>query len=718
MLKIKNIFDKIYIEKKTSATHKKDLEDSLKLVLNQINNETREMNLTEVFNSIGDKLLEKNICSMITVLDDKRENLVIRYFRLKENEMRIIKDFNLIAINKKFPVKKYFRYKEALDYKKTIYCKDCFESLISSLLNSEVLKKNAENKKRILSPLVLRGEVIGFVDFFSPDLEKNDTKLLEKFSRDLMNVVANTILFNEVKKTEEKYQDLFENAQEGFFILNGRHKKLIEVNKGLAEITKYTKGELLQLNYLTLISENEKERINSIIKLRLEGNGSNFGVPRKYETEIITKDGKKKYVRITVTKVINNDEWFCVMSDITKIKKVEDEVHRLSELNQGILDCAPISIVTLNEKGQITSVNKFGEQILSEPLKTILGKKLIDYHEIATKQDLIIKYKKLLEKGESFTYDSLGYFSGKTGEKKYLNIIAVPLFGKEEKIEGAISIGLDNTKTIIYKKQIENLNRNLEKKIRERTKELATANEKLKEVADLKSKFLSDASHELRTPLTIIQGNLDLAIRELQDEANIIPELFDIVGYEVDRMTRIITDLTMLTNTDDGRENLRCEKIDLNELLDRIVKSLEVLAQHKNISIKKEKTSESLVMSGDEPKIEKLFLNIIRNAIKYTDNNGKIEIKTKKKELGIEVSVKDNGIGIPESDLPFIFERFYRADKARSRAEGGTGLGLAISKWIAERHRGSIKVKSVLGEGSTFIVLLPFECGCKITKIK
>lgn len=709
MFKFADRIKKIFKHKTKSAIHDLDLNLSLRHVMNVITEEKKEISLDEIFSIIGERLLEENICSMISVLDDKKENLIIRYFRFKEDYQKIIEKQNEDFVNKKFPVKNYLKYAEALENKKTFFSNNFLDGLMGFFLGIEESKKQAVKKKRITAPLVLRGEVIGFVDFFSSNLIEGDTKQLEKFSQDLMGLVANTILFNEVRKTEEKYQDLFETALEGFFILNGRHKRMIEVNKGLVEITKYTKGELKQMNFLTLISEKDKERVNSIIKLKLnkELNGADF--PRKFDTEIKTKDGKKKFVRITITKVISEDVWFCVMSDITKIKIAEDEVHRLSELNQSILDSAPVSIVTLDEKGKITSVNKFGKKIFSKPISLIVGEKLVDYEEISQKKGLVEKYNKLLKSGESFACDSLGYVSGKTGEKKYLSIIAVPLYGKDNKIKGAISMGVDNTETIVYKKQIENLNRNLEKTIKERTEELAEANKKLNEVLLLKTKFLSDASHELRTPLTIIQGNLDLAIREIEMEEGFVPEVYDIINYEVDSMTRIITDLTMLSNTDDNKENLQYEKVDLIELLERVVKSLEILAAQKNIKIITESNLIDLKIMGDEAKLEKLFLNIIRNAIKYTDQKGEIRVKMKKEPDKARISVKDNGIGIPEKDLPFIFERFYRADKARSRAEGGTGLGLSICKWIVESHKGEIKVESALGKGSEFIVILPLD---------
>jgi len=709
MINFKNKWKKIFKYGARFVVHDLELALSLRHVLKVVEDEKKELSLDEIFNKIGDKLLEENICSMISVLDDKKNNLIIRYYKFKEEEEEIIKNLKINILNRKFSVNKCSTYKKVLESKKTFFCYDCFNGLMEEILGNKELKKYAAKKKRATSPLILRGEVIGLIDFFSTDIEKNDVRQLEKFSRDLMGIVANTILFNEVKKTEEKYQDLFENAIEGFFILDGRHKKMTEVNKGLSEITGYTKGELLQINYLTLFSKKEKRQVNAVIKSMLEKKFVGKSTLRKYEAEIITKKGESKYVRITVTRSISDSEWFCVMSDITKRKIAEDEVRRLSKLNQSILDNVPVSIVTLNDEGEIISVNNYAEKIFNNPLNFILGKKLAEYNGIAARPELVENYKNLIKKGKPFVCDSFAYFSNKNSDKRYLNIIAVPLLGKNGRVRGAISMGVDNTEAVVYKNQIESLNRSLEEKVKKRTEELAIANEKLNEVLLLKTKFLSDASHELRTPLTIIQGNLDLAIREIEMEGGFVPEVYDIIGYEVERMTRIITDLTMLSNTDYDKENLQFEEIDLVETLERVIKSLEVLALQKSIKITIESDLRSLKIVADETKLEKLFLNIIRNAIKYTDEKGNIIVKMFKEKDWASVFVKDNGIGIPEKDLPYIFERFYRADKARSRAEGGTGLGLSICKWIIEQHKGRIEVESVPEKGTEFKIFLPIN---------
>jgi len=186
-----------------------------------------------------------------------------------------------------------------------------------------------------------------------------------------------------------------------------------------------------------------------------------------------------------------------------------------------------------------------------------------------------------------------------------------------------------------------------------------------------------------------------------------IPEIYKLIRKEVEQMTSILTNLTMLTNADTNTEKLKYEKIELGVLTSSVEQSLRVLAKKKNITIEVRELEKPIVIYGDESKLEKVLLNLVRNAIKYTNRNGLIEIWTDKDNEGARINVKDNGIGIPEKDLPYIFERFYRVDKARSRNEGGTGLGLSIVKWAVEAHGGKVTVESELNRGSLFTVHLP-----------
>ncbi len=395
-------------------------------------------------------------------------------------------------------------------------------------------------------------------------------------------------------------------------------------------------------------------------------------------------------------------------AEVVTRKRAEEEIRRLSELNQKILDNSPTSIVLLDIQGRIIAANKMAKQLMEKPDKPLAGRKLVDTREISNNPRLLKFYDRLLAQGEPFYYENLPYSEDGNGNQRHLNVIAVPLYDIAGKQEGAISMALDNTDAIKAKEALEDLNRTLEKRVRERTSELFEVNQKLAEALDLKVRFIADASHELRTPLTVIQGNLDLAVREAEHEKTPVPELYSLVMDEVERMTRTLGDLSMLTNIDSGREQLNRENVDLKRLVNSVGQSLKVLAEDKKIALIYKKTAQKVNIMGDEAKLEKLLLNIARNAIKYTPPKGRVKISVDADEHCASLIVEDNGIGISEKDLPLIFERFFRSDKSRATEEG-SGLGLAIAKWIVDAHGGRIDVRSREGAGSTFNIRLPYD---------
>jgi signal transduction histidine kinase len=161
-----------------------------------------------------------------------------------------------------------------------------------------------------------------------------------------------------------------------------------------------------------------------------------------------------------------------------------------------------------------------------------------------------------------------------------------------------------------------------------------------------------------------------------------------------------------LARIDAGKDQVNFERINLKELLAELSSDIEVLAREKGIEFKIAPL-EDLTVEGDKIKLEQLFLNLLENAIRYTPKGGSISASVVREGKTAVIAIRDTGIGIPEEHIPHIFERFYRVDKARSRAEGGAGLGLAICKHIAEVHNGKIEVESQVGKGSTFSISLP-----------
>lgn len=223
---------------------------------------------------------------------------------------------------------------------------------------------------------------------------------------------------------------------------------------------------------------------------------------------------------------------------------------------------------------------------------------------------------------------------------------------------------------------------------------------------NMRKKLTSDISHELRTPLTSIQTHLEAMIDGIWEPS---PERLNSVNEEVIRLSHLVNQLKNLTKYDMEKNKLDISEVNLKQLIKNIIYNNQSFAFEKNIQI--EYDLEEITAKVDKEKITQVIVNLISNAIRYTNCNckieGKIIIKLYKKDSFINIIVKDNGIGIPEENLDYIFQRFYRVDKSRCRNTGGTGIGLAICKSIIDLHKGNIEVKSKINEGSEFIITLP-----------
>ncbi len=217
--------------------------------------------------------------------------------------------------------------------------------------------------------------------------------------------------------------------------------------------------------------------------------------------------------------------------------------------------------------------------------------------------------------------------------------------------------------------------------------------------------FTSDVSHELRTPLSILMGELELALRSKRTPEE-YERILSTALEEVVRLSKLVQNLLELSRAESGQINLETQLLDLSQLLQDIAEDAEILAEMKSIRVHTA-IEAPLWMKGDKHRLYQAFLNLVDNAVKYTPEGQEIAIRAMRRNGQIVVEIEDTGIGIPEQEIPLIFRRFYRVDKARSRKIQGQGLGLAIVQWIVHSHNGSIQVESSVGKGSCFRIVLP-----------
>ncbi|RNA69097.1 ATP-binding protein [Alteribacter keqinensis] len=223
----------------------------------------------------------------------------------------------------------------------------------------------------------------------------------------------------------------------------------------------------------------------------------------------------------------------------------------------------------------------------------------------------------------------------------------------------------------------------------------------------LRKDFIANVSHELRTPISMLQGYSEAIIDDVAGSEEEKKELAQIIYDESLRMGRLVNELLDLARMEAGHISLNLERVNTREFSERVVRKFSGIAKEHDVLIVEdiEATVNSLLMDPD--RIEQVLTNLIDNAIRHTPENGQVTLCVTNVEGGVKMDVIDTGSGIPEEDLPFVFERFYKADKARTRGRSGTGLGLAIVKNIVHAHKGRVSVHSKLKEGTTFTVFLP-----------
>jgi two-component system OmpR family sensor kinase len=228
----------------------------------------------------------------------------------------------------------------------------------------------------------------------------------------------------------------------------------------------------------------------------------------------------------------------------------------------------------------------------------------------------------------------------------------------------------------------------------------------LEQMLNRQRRFVSDASHELRTPVAVIRSKTDLALQQPGEREEYVTVLREI-NAETERLGRLISDLLALARGDEGKTPFDMETVSLCLIAEAVAANAETLAHERGVALRVE-IDEPITVQGDEARLIQVIMNLLDNAIRYTNTGGSVTLRVEGAGDQARLIVKDTGVGIGPEHLPHIFERFYRIDSARTHSpEGGNGLGLAIAEWIVRAHKGTISVESQVGQGSTFTVMLP-----------
>ena len=258
--------------------------------------------------------------------------------------------------------------------------------------------------------------------------------------------------------------------------------------------------------------------------------------------------------------------------------------------------------------------------------------------------------------------------------------------------------------------QVYKSHQNLEVTVKNRTKELADALEKVQKISKMKSDFVSAVSHELRTPLTSVKGYASILMSgKMGQIPESVKERLGKINKHSDNLVKLINDLLDISRIESGKVTMKISTINLNNLVENITDLLMPQIKEKQIELSAQLSNKLPAVLADSSQIERVFINLLSNAVKFTPIKGKISIAVRENKDYIEISVSDSGIGITQEDIGHVFEEFYRIDNTVNEKVKGTGLGLPLVKQIVEAHKGKIWVTSKLNEGSSFSFTLPIQ---------
>ena len=367
-----------------------------------------------------------------------------------------------------------------------------------------------------------------------------------------------------------------------------------------------------------------------------------------------------------ITNITNN------LNDLSEvIRLTQENLEQESKRLHSILSYMTDGVLATNRRGKITMINDMAKKQLGVQKEDVLNKSILELLKIEDEYDL----RDLITQVPELMIDS----QDANGEYLSLRVRFALVRRESGFISGLVAVLHDTTEQ--------------EKEERERRL------------------FVSNVSHELRTPLTSVKSYLE-ALDEGALSEPVAPDFIKVSLDETNRMMRMVTDLLHLSRIDNETSHLDVELINFTAFITFILNRFDKMRgpdEEKKYELVRDYPITSVWIEIDTDKMTQVIDNILNNAIKYSPDGGKITVTMKTTDDQMILSISDQGLGIPKQDLPRIFDRFYRVDRARSRAQGGTGLGLSIAKEIIKQHKGFIWAKSEYGKGSTFTIVLPYD---------
>ena len=351
-------------------------------------------------------------------------------------------------------------------------------------------------------------------------------------------------------------------------------------------------------------------------------------------------------------------------------QELERQIAGRESGTQTILGAMEDGVLVVDARSRITLMNSTFQKLfdLRDPAVDV---PLVEVVRHATLDQLIAE---TLETGEA-TRSELSVTDSQTHNERHIEVSAVPIKRADDEMPGAVVLFHDITE--------------------------------LKQVDQIRREFVANVSHELRTPLSILRGYIEVLLDEPETPREELTRILSIMERHSKRLQRLVDDLLSLAQLESSRATLELSAVRVDELFNNLIRDWKEKLAAKNLKVIVDLTPEALTLHADGTRLEEVLYNLLDNAVKFSRENGEIYLRATRLGSEMVLSVSDNGLGIGKEHLSRIFERFYRADKARSRELGGTGLGLAIVKHIAQLHGGRVEAESEIEKGTTIRVVLP-----------
>ncbi len=523
----------------------------------------------------------------------------------------------------------------------------------------------------------------------------------------------------ELRHSGERYRTLVEESFDGIFVQRGT--KIVFASSRLYEMLGYGKGELEGLDHWIVYHPAYHEITKERAQARMRGEEA----PSHYEVKLQRKDGSSFEGEIRAKAICLDGEagvqvW---VRDISERKEAEKRLSDSERKYRELVELANSIILRWNSNGQVTFLNEFGQKFFGYSEEEILGRQVVDTivpQAESGGRDLGRLMAQITANPKAFERN-INENIRRNGERVWIEWANRIITDDKGKVAEVLSIGTDVTERRTAQEALRQAHIELEHRVAERTVELAQAKKRAETADHLKSAFLATMSHELRTPLNSIIGFTGIILQGLAGPLNLEQtKQLEMVRSSSRHLLALINDVLDISKIEAGQLQVASERFDVRECITKVLGIVAPLAEKKELNLRSQIAAELAEMVGDQRRFEQILLNLLNNAVKFTDR-GEValtaelvsDFKLSDRVLGeaaIRLSVSDTGIGIRADDLATLFEPFRQIDMGLARSHEGTGLGLAICRRLADLMGGEIRAESVWNKGSVFSVTLPLEC--------